>query len=361
MNVMQQSEQTRKLLIRHYRSYPDLKIQDVFKFLYQSAFGCEHLVSSLEVAKEYVSKELAALHNEGERGIDLLDGAYSRVPLSYMDHGLSAETFAKLFVASAKQETNGMGDLLQKLKIAKELVAQGSLPFRPDEFENAAAEWAAEGYPAIHHSNAFREAYRPSYRVIANEYVPYLPLFAELDRRLARGSVTVAIEGGSASGKTALGNILSTLYDCTVFHTDDFFLRPEQRTAERYAEVGGNIDRERFLEEVLQPLGKGETVNYRKFDCATMRIGEETKIEPKKLTVIEGVYSMHPEFEKYYDLSVFLDISPELQRERIRKRNSSEMASRFFHEWIPLETVYFDKTEAKARCDLKIQIGSIKG
>ena len=48
----------------------------------------------------------------------------------------------------------------------------------------------------------------------------FRPLFAELDRQLA-GNVPVrlAIEGGSASGKTTLGQILAERYGCTVFHS----------------------------------------------------------------------------------------------------------------------------------------------
>ena len=36
---------------------------------------------------------------------------------------------------------------------------------------------------------------------------------------------------------------------------DDFFLRPEQRRPERFAEPGGNVDRERFAAEVLVHTG----------------------------------------------------------------------------------------------------------
>lgn len=356
MNAMEQSGRTRKSLIMHYRSYPKLKIRDVFKFLYQSAFGCEHLVSSPEAAAEYISKEYGAICHEGEPVIESLDGAYSRIPILYMKRGLSADTFGKLFAASAKREENGPSELVKKLTVAKELVSEGLLPFGPDEFESAAAEWGAKGYPAIHHSDAFREAYRPAYRVIANEYVPFLALFAELDVRLAKGRVIAAIDGGSASGKTTLGNILSSIYDCTVFHMDDFFLRPEQRTPERYAEAGGNVDRERFLAEVLQPLSRGETVKYRKFDCSTMTLGNVIQAAPKKLTVIEGAYSMHPELAGYYDLSVFLDISPELQKERILERNSPRSAERFFDTWIPLENEYFDKTQVRQRCGMMIPV-----
>ena len=71
-------------------------------------------------------------------------------------------------------------------------------------------------------------------------------LLSQLDKLLADGPIILAIDGGSASGKTTLSDSLANIYDCTVFHMDDFFLCPEQRTQERYAEPGGNVDRERF-------------------------------------------------------------------------------------------------------------------
>ena len=45
----------------------------------------------------------------------------------------------------------------------------------------------------------------------------------------------VAIDGKCTSGKTTLASKLAELYDCNMFHMDDFFLRPEQRTPERFA------------------------------------------------------------------------------------------------------------------------------
>jgi len=66
--------------------------------------------------------------------------------------------------------------------------------------------------------------------------------------------VIVAIDGKCTSGKTTLASKLTQIYDCNVFHMDDFFLRPEQRTPERFAEVGGNVDYERLQEEVMIPL-----------------------------------------------------------------------------------------------------------
>lgn len=338
------------LLIKHCETYPKLQIQDVFKFLYQSAFGCEHFIASPETVTEYIQKEYAKISHQSQPLVEPLDGAYCRVHLSYLNSGLNASTLGSLFFLSAKKEENGKQELLQKLAVAKEL------PFQKEAFDDAVEKWAAAGYPPVHHSDVFREAYKPSYRVIAKEYIPFLPFFAELDKRLAKGPLTVAIEGGSASGKTTLSQLLAKIYDCTIFHMDDFFLQPEQRTPERYTEVGGNIDRERFLAEVLQPLRKGEVVGYRRFDCSSMQLEEAVPMTPKKLTVIEGAYSMHPELAPYYDFSVFLDISSELQKERILRRNSPEFAKNFFEKWIPLEKTYFSKGKISEQCNMKISI-----
>lgn len=186
----------------------------------------------------------------------------------------------------------------------------------------------------------------------------YAILFDELDKRLEKGRVIISIEGGSASGKTTLSQILDEKYDCTVFHMDDFFLQPYQRTKERFNEVGGNIDWERFLDEVLIPLRNKSKICYRKFNCATMSLGGKIEVNPNKLIVVEGVYSLHPKLEEFYDLSIFLDISSELQKERILKRNNSVFAKRFFEEWIPLENKYFNETDIKKRSDIVIKISS---
>ena len=337
------NKNTRDLLQGHFRKYPLLQAEDIFKYLFQSAFGCEHLVSDPSAALNYIKKEREM--SVSSPTLDELDGEYTRVHISC----LAPETLARLFCLSAKKE-DGLASLEAKLEVAKELVANGDLPLDGEDFSRKLEAWRQAGYPALHHSNAFREAYRPAYRVIANKYAKFLSIFAEIDCLLANGNAIIAIEGGAASGKTTLSGILAEVYYCNVFHMDDFFLRPEQRTPERFAEIGGNVDRERFLEEVLEPLKRGDAVCYRPFDCGKWALGEPITVELKKLTVIEGVYSMHSDLADCYDYSVYLDISHEYQRERIQERNSPAFAKRFFEEWIPLENRYFEGMRVKERC-----------
>ncbi len=167
-------------------------------------------------------------------------------------------------------------------------------------------------------------------------------LKSKIDELLTRKpQVIVAIDGCSGAGKSSLAKELSEYYDCNVLHMDDFFLRPEQRTAKRLLEPGGNVDYERFETEVIIPLLREEMFAYRAYDCKTGCFKDSVSIYPKKLTIIEGTYSLHPRYAKYMDMQVFLKIDESLQRARIKQRNPDKY-ERFIHEWIPLEQLYFD-------------------
>ncbi|MBR2408499.1 MAG: hypothetical protein IKB07_06040 [Lachnospiraceae bacterium] len=345
-------EEIKTAVIDHWKRYPKAQLQDLFKYLYQSSFGCEHLIASPEAVEGYIRQEAERAPCTGGEFIESLNGAYCRVHLDCIREGLCAETLAKLFFLSAGHVEDGKEQLEKRLSVLLETVEEGLLPFETEAVTDGIRRWREAGYPACRHSETFRKEYAPAYRLVKKEYGAFLPLFLTIDRMLREGPVNLAIEGGSAYGKTTLGNLLAQIYDCNVFHMDDFFLRPEQRTKERFAEPGGNVDRERFLTEVLTPLHHGEPVSYRKFDCSTFTLTEPVVIQPKELNVIEGAYSMHPELEGYYNLSVYLEVSPELQKQRILKRNTPELAIRFFEEWIPMEQRYFKEFKVKERCDM---------
>ena len=314
--------------------YPAMQLQDWMKLLHQSAFGCEHLVSDPLGGVERIREEAPAT----PYWVEPLAGEYCRL---HLGTGLAPETVGRLFALSARPEPQGAERL-------EELLAM--LPLSKEE-EAAVAAWRAEGFPPCRHSKEYREAYRPAYRVIRKEYAGLLPLLQRMEEK--QGGI-LAIEGGSASGKSSLAELLQELYGCSVFHMDDFFLRPEQRTPERFAEPGGNVDRERVEQEILSPLRRGETVCYRPFDCSVWGLGEPVTVTPASWSVVEGAYSMHPALADYYDLSVYLEITEEKQRERIRKRNSPGLAARFFREWIPMEQRYFKELQVAERCDLKL-------
>ena len=165
----------------------------------------------------------------------------------------------------------------------------------------------------------------------------------------------IAIDGRCASGKTTLAGELQNALDCNVIHTDDFYLQLFQRTEERYSEPGGNLDRERFLKDVLTPLSEGRKPLYRPFDCKSMNLGKEIQLPEKNIYIIEGSYSCHPDLRSFYDITAFVTTDTETQKKRICKRNGEERLNDFLTKWIPLEEKYFETFCVESKADVVIK------
>lgn len=339
---------------------PGLEIRDVLKYLHQSFFGCAHLVEDFDRALKWVKEEAEVSASDTLPCVEALPGNYSRVHLKALDDGLSPETLTNLFVLSAQPAAPGASEALEKaLEEFISLAARGLVPFEADAVTQAVTAWKAAGYPACRHSEAFRDRYHPAYRVVRNDFIKFLPLFCRIDRLLTEmppeKHVTVAVDGRCTSGKTTLAAMLARIYDATVFHMDDFFLRPGQRTEVRLHTPGENVDHERFLEEVLLPLSAGKAVQYVRYDCQSQTLLPAVTVTPGRLVVTEGSYSLHPELAAFYDLKVMLTVSPAEQMRRIRSRNTPEAAARFESTWIPLEERYLEACRVRETADLILE------
>ncbi len=352
--------ETDELLRAQGAKYPRLEAQDLVKALYQAEFGCGHLIADPARGLQWLREEAASVSPGGDAAtlIEPLGSRFCRVHLAALSaSGLTVETLFRLFELSAREPAGDASSFAARLNRLEAMAAAGKLGIDGQETARYLEAYRRDGCPAVHHSDAFRQAYSPAYRVVSARYVPLLPLLCAIDRMTGAKRLLVAVEGGSAAGKTTLAAMLGEIYDANVFHMDDFFLQPHQRTPERYAEPGGNVDRERFSNEVLGPLLRGEErFSYRRFDCSRMALGERVYVRRRHLNIVEGAYSLHPALADAYDLSVFLDISPEEQATRILCRNGLETQRRFLNEWIPLEKRYFEATHARERCGLVLSL-----
>ncbi len=164
--------------------------------------------------------------------------------------------------------------------------------------------------------------------------------------------VIVALDGPCAAGKSTLGARLADTLACPLFHMDDFFLPLERKTPERLAQPGGNVDWERFLHEVLQPLSRGETVTYRPYSCHANTLMPPVSISPAPLAVVEGVYALEPALRPYYALTCYVDAPWPVRETRLLQRCGPEGLEVFLQRWIPLEERYFQTLEIAAGCDL---------
>ncbi|AIO18422.1 Uridine kinase [Candidatus Izimaplasma bacterium HR1] len=164
----------------------------------------------------------------------------------------------------------------------------------------------------------------------------------------------IALDGPSGSGKSTTAKYLEEHFDVLVFHTDDYFLPMERKTRNRLNQPGGNLDYERMEEEVFKHL-KDEVIISNFFNCMSNELEKRQPAKKKSIIIVEGVYSLHPRFQKYYDFKVYFDIDREHQYNRIQERSGDFMLERFKKEWIPLEDKYFDELNIKKNVDLYIK------
>lgn len=349
----------RDVLLLHAGKYPAMKAEDAVKLCYQSEFGGGHLAPSREDCESGIREERMAAEPLPENSLLLekIGGGLCRLHLNVREaESLRTETIAGLFLAVSDRPRGSRAGFLKKIEVLRELCAKGEMPFSPTELEAFLMGYEKAGYPLCRHTEEYRRIYHPAYRLVGEEAARFLPLLQALDKRLLAGeTITLAIDGPSGSGKSSLASWLKKVYaDCEVFHMDDFFLPPEKKTSERLSTPGGNVDWERFLEEVLTPLTAGKAFKYHPYDCGECALGDAVTATPGRLNLVEGVYSLHPALREAYDFKLFLSIDRQEQLQRILKRSGPAMQRRFIKEWIPLEDLYFEAMNIKDISDLNL-------
>ena len=360
-------------LLQSLANRPEVRAQDAIKFLYQNAFGCGHLLPDEAACVQYISEELAQSEPDASApAIEPLGNGLCRLNLrSSTVRLLPPERIARMMRTTEAHFTGSETIFQDNLQLLRECAArfgadqpsQGNAPrlsFTLAQLEAALADWKQSG-GLPRHSEAYRNACRPAYRVVLRRYGDTLSALVALEEsRQANGKAVLVLDGDCAGGKTTLIDRIAPLYDCNVLHMDDFFLPYALRTPDRLAQPGGNVHYERFRAEVLTGLIAGGPYGFGAFDCHT---GETIRqaVQPKPVTLIEGSYALHPAFEadytKLHAVRALLTVPPAQQRARILRRNGPDLLKRFETEWIPLEKQYFEAYH-KTRQDQLILSGA---
>ena len=323
--------------------HPAARVEDVVKLCYQAAFGAEHLLSDLDAARKYFDAEYQRTPASDEPLCETISEGVCRVNLgAWKASGMPEDWLFGMFAASAKPVSGGEA-LFRELLAQATAVIEGGVAanVHPTTWEHFVEQYLAGGIRAIHHSEDYRRAEKPAYRVVSRDYGQLLPVLAKIADVKTEGSVgVIAIDGRAASGKSTLAARLGEIIGAGVVHMDDFFLPPTLRSKERLDSPGGNVHYERFREEVLPRLREREGFRYGRFDCGVMAMNGHRPVAASEWRIVEGSYSHHPAFGDYADLKIFCHVDPEEQLRRIVARNGEAMAQMFSNRWIPMEERY---------------------
>jgi hypothetical protein len=151
--------------------YPQATLQDVYKTCFQDFFGAEHLLKDTAMAHNYLLSEIAACKDENLSAMPDYEPTgfrhrFTRVNLSLIHAGqLSESELFSRFVDAAGQN-NAYSDNWSEEWQRIEKIALEVHPAWTDTILQAALQFAASTASPVRHSEAFRNAYHPHYRIV---------------------------------------------------------------------------------------------------------------------------------------------------------------------------------------------------
>ena len=185
-------------------------------------------------------------------------------------------------------------------------------------------------------------------------------------------STLVAIDGGSAFGKTTLADELAALVDehgrPVIRATIDNCHRPR---AERYARgiLSGvffyedTFNYPRLREVLLEPLQKGFP-----YLEAISAAGSDLPIQPtwrlapaRAVLLFDGVWLLRPELNDVWDFRVLLDVDIEVAARRGIERDQAWMPSREYAEeryqrrYTPADLLYIERVRPREQADVVVE------
>ncbi len=158
---------TAQVLRAHFARYPQMTPQDAVKLLYQSAFGPGHLIRDEGYARRRLAEELEQTPPCDGPLLEPIGGGYARLHLGAAKaQSLSEGAVYTAFAQAAAAPCPGKEAFEGGISLLEALVAGGEAPFSAGELADYLTAYRAEGCPMVSHSEAYRAAYRPAYRVV---------------------------------------------------------------------------------------------------------------------------------------------------------------------------------------------------
>ena len=161
-------EELERILREHAKRYPLMQPTDAVNLIYQNEFGGGHLICDEEACLNYLHREYANLEKDPTAPLyENIGNGIVRVNLAAVKPE-DLEQLGKDFIRSAAEHTGTMDSFLRKLDVLRKLTVEGIFSFDSQELENFLFKYRSQSYPMVSHSEAYREEYRPAYRIILN-------------------------------------------------------------------------------------------------------------------------------------------------------------------------------------------------
>lgn len=198
------------------------------------------------------------------------------------------------------------------------------------------------------------------------------PVIDELIARIAAvrpdGIARVAVDGPDAAGKSTLAATLARSLDRDVVAVsiDAFHQPPETRQRRGPLSPAGyyedSFDYVAVRSILLDPLGPGGDRRYRAavYDHRTSTTchAPVQQAAETAILLVDGVFLLRPELRQYWDLSIYLHISPDETLRRALTRDvelfGGSIHERYIRRYLPGQALYRAVADPLAHADVVI-------
>lgn len=197
-----------RVLSLHAAKYPLMQPEDVVKLVYQNEFGSGHFITDENECLERLKKE--AENVRADENIPLsedIGNGVCRVNLNSREkENISLEKLNAAFIALSGTHKGSVEDFREKLAVVSARFDGFGFGFPEEAFRAYLAEYEKAGYPPVSHSETYRAAYKPAYRLTAYGAAVVHTTVTALSSAGAPAEVSsaVTVSSDDAKGMTSL-------------------------------------------------------------------------------------------------------------------------------------------------------------
>jgi len=178
-NLWRSGTEVLNLLAGHFNRYPKMAVQDVYALIFQGSMGAAYFNAGDEVFEDQLLNEYATV--EANDGIPMWetirpDGELVRLHLAALKaKGGDAQKLSTLCIWTATVFKGDKQDLKDGWATFERLVAEKVMGKYARDSVAGLTRWLeANNFPPARHTNEFREAYNPHYRLLKREFLQFL-------------------------------------------------------------------------------------------------------------------------------------------------------------------------------------------
>ena len=170
----QDKKAIRQMCEEMHAQYPSATLQDVYKTCYQDFFGAEHLVNDTASARQYLENEIELCRGTDLNGMPKREPTgfrhrFTRVNLSCVIEGeMTTAQLLEMFLDASKKDNAFSGDWEEEWRTIENVALEICPTWTDPALQNELRQ-AAHDKEAVRHSDAFRAAYNPHYRIVQSK------------------------------------------------------------------------------------------------------------------------------------------------------------------------------------------------